>query len=71
MTTKELLDKIDNVKVYKSKLEAYLKNHFPDLLSEVYKKTDFLDKDNVKQWKITFAERMYCLQNSISHVVLC
>ena len=71
MTTKELLDKIDGIKVYKSKLEAYLKNHFPDLHAEVYKKTDFLDKDNIKQWKITFAERMYCLRNGISHIVLC
>lgn len=69
MSNKEIIEFLNALKIFKSKYEIYLKNHHENVLQEIYEKTNFLDKAYSR--KITFAERLYCIENNITKPVIC
>lgn len=61
----KLLEKILAIKVYKSKLGRYIKDHFPELNKEIMDFTSFLPEN------ATFQERLYCIKNNIQSRPIC
>lgn len=71
MTRQEILDFIDGLNVYKTKLKIYLQNHYPEIVKSILTKTKFLDDQNPFSKPPTFQERIYCLRHEIFSRILC
>lgn len=71
MTRQEILDFIDSLDVYKTKLKIYLQNHHPEVVEAILAETKFLDDWNPFAKPPTFQERIYCIRHGISSRVLC
>ena len=71
MTRQEILDFIDSLDVYKTKLKIYLQNHYPEVVEAILVETKFLDDWNPFAKPPSFQERIYCIRHGISSRVLC
>lgn len=71
MTNQEIVEKLKNINIYKTRLMVFLKNHEPELYAAILENTKFLDESRRKGSEIPFAERLYCLRNDISEPVAC
>lgn len=71
MTNQEILSALSKINVYKTKLAIFLKNHCSALFAAIFENTKFLDDNNPSNWKITFQERLYCIENNITERRLC
>ena len=65
MTNEEAKEKLSEITVHPKRLKIYLQNHFPELYDAIIDLTSFLDSD------ATFAERVYCIKNSMTSKKLC
>lgn len=66
MTYTEILEFINSLHIFKSKLPIYLKNHYPDIYQEIISCTKFLDNtDPGDKNGISFQSRIYCIQNNL------
>lgn len=65
MDSKEILEKILAINVYKSKLGRYIRDHYPELNKEILEFTSFLPDT------ATFQERLYCIKNNIQSRPIC
>lgn len=71
MTNSELISTIKNIQNEKQLINCvlalYIKKHNVDLYNEVINRTSFLDKFS----KVTFFERLYCLENNLNDRPKC
>ena len=67
----EVKDFILGLGIYKTRYMMYLGNHHPDVLSEVYRLTKFLDETYPPGTNIRFAERIHCIMNGITERPIC
>ena len=76
MTNEELVKSIKNAieQISRDNSKRYLKNHFPELYSEMMNRTKFLDKyhieENKNKW-ISIFERIYCLEHDLQERPMC
>ena len=69
LSNDELLDEVASTSKKPVSLQAYLRKNSPELLDEIMRRTDFLDKqisDN-----ISILMRLYCIQNNIQSIPIC
>ena len=72
MTYKEIIEFVESLKIYKSKIPIYLKNHHENVYNEILSLTKFLDETNPGDKKgVTFQARMYCIRNNIHERPKC
>ena len=65
MKNEQIVDELEKINVYKTKLLVFLKNHHPDILNAIIENTSFLHNHP------TFAERLYCIKNNIVEALIC
>lgn len=72
MNYSEIVEFVDSLGVYKTKIPIFLKNHHPDVLKDIEEKTRFLDNtDPGDKNGVTFAERMFCIRNGLTNRPIC
>ena len=76
MTKEEILSKVNEIAkvISRDNLNRYIKNHYPELHSEIHERTKELDKFDVpgdKNRRISLYERIYCIEHDLSDRPKC
>lgn len=68
MSNQELVDVVKKLNFDSKHIERVVKNHYPEILSEIQNRTKFLDG---LFKKVSLNMRLYCIQNNFDSVPIC
>lgn len=76
MTKEEILSKVNEIAkvISRDNLNRYIKNHYPELHSEIHERTKELDKFDVpekRNKRISLYERLYCIEHDLTDRPKC
>jgi len=72
LSNQEMLEIIDNIKVYPNKLKKELKEKYPHIYEEILHRTSFLDDQKYYSGKhVPILARIYCLRHNIVEPIKC
>ena len=72
LSNQQMVDIVNSLNTVKNVKSVLVKNHMPDLYSEICRRTQFIDDAYVpKGWKVEFASRLYCLEHNLTSLPVC